>query len=93
MGNRGDAFWNVLLRGVRDKHSNDLSIKKVMILKIGRGGGERGKKRIYFFWRISSMNRKIRSKASYKSWFSELLTVGDKEIREIINYNSISTGP
>lgn len=39
------------------------------------------------------MNRKIRSKASYKSWFSELLTVGDKEIREIINYNSISTGP
>lgn len=49
MGNRGDAFWNVLLRGVRDKHSNDLSIKKVMILKIGRGGGERGKKKNIFF--------------------------------------------
>lgn len=48
MGNRGDAFWNVLLRGVRDKHSNDLSIKKVMILKIGKGRGERKKKNIFF---------------------------------------------
>lgn len=38
------------------------------------------------------MNRKIRSKPRINRGSVNFLR-GDKEIREIINYNSISTGP
>lgn len=92
MGNRGDAFWNVSLRGVRDKHSNDLSIR--MQYRRSRGRGKK-KEKEYIFFRgstISSMNRKIRSKPRINRGSVNFLR-GDKEIREIINYNSISTGP
>lgn len=91
MGNRGDAFWNVSLRGVRDKHSNDLSIR----MQYRRSRGRGGKEKEYIFFRgstISSMNRKIRSKPRINRGSVNFLR-GDKEIREIINYNSISTGP
>lgn len=59
VGNRGDAFCNVLLRGVRDKHSNDLVDKNIERGKKKRK--ERKEKNItLFFRRISSMKRKIR---------------------------------
>lgn len=76
MGNRGDAFWNVSLRGVRDKHSNDLSIRMQYRRSRGRGEGKEKGKRIYLFSRIDDIvdEPKNKIKAAYKSWFSELLT-------------------
>lgn len=64
VGNRGDAFCNVLLRGVRDKHSNDLVDKN-----IERGKKKRKERKEYhaFFSEDIVDEAKNKMKAEYKS--------------------------
>ena len=69
VGNRGDAFCNVLLRGVRDKHSNDLVDKNV--ISRGEGGKKRKEKKRKeyhaFFSEDIVDEAKNKMKAEYKS--------------------------